>query len=82
MLEYMNHSCEYVIKGCDCEHGVKEFDCDEVLCGEAASVKIYLRWYCERHAYRVQAILDRHEKGTPLPPDFFERSMTKLRVAT
>jgi hypothetical protein len=69
----MNHYCEYPIKGCSCDSGVREPDCDEVLCDEPASIKIYQKWYCEKHGDRVQAIIDRHEKGTPLPTDFFER---------
>ncbi len=69
----MNHYCEYTIKGCRCEGGVQEPDCDEVRCDKLASIKIYQQWFCEKHGDRVQAIIDRHEKGTPLPPDFFQR---------
>lgn len=70
----MKHWCEYALKGCRCEGGVMEPDCDEVLCGEPASIKIHRQWYCEKHGDRVQAILDRHQKGTPLPPEVFQRA--------
>jgi len=70
----MNQYCEYTIKGCRCEDGVQEPDCDEVRCDKPASIKIYQQWFCEKHGDRVQAIIDRHEKGTPLPPDFFQRA--------
>ena len=69
------HSCEYALKGCRCEGGVMEPDCDEVLCGEPASIKIHRQWYCEKHGDRVQAILDRHQKGTPLPARGFSKSL-------
>src|ERR1700745_513041 len=45
----MNHYCEYPIKGCSCDSGVREPDCNEVLCDEPASIKIYQKWYCEKH---------------------------------
>jgi hypothetical protein len=73
-------TCVYGLKGCRCENGVKEPDCNEVLCGEPATVEIRGEHYCATHAERIQAMIDRQEKGTPLPPDFFEAFHAERRA--
>jgi hypothetical protein len=54
--------CEYA-SSCNCEYGYQEVDCNQVVCGEPAAVKIDQHWYCDKHGDRMQAISDRHKKA-------------------
>jgi hypothetical protein len=49
-------TCAYCLKGCRCDKGVQEPDCDQVLCGEPATVKIHNEWYCAPHSIKIQAL--------------------------
>lgn len=62
------NTCPRTIVGCECNNGVKEPDCTEVLCGKPVVMKVRGIWWCLEHGEIVQAFWDRVEtaKGRTL----------------
>jgi hypothetical protein len=74
------NTCAYCLKGCNCENGVKDPDCDAVLCDEPGTDMVHGEWLCEKHRVRIQALVDHREKGTPLPADHMEQHHADRRA--
>ncbi len=53
--------CERPIVWCDCDRGVKEPDCTEVLCGKPVVMRVRGTWFCLEHGEKSQAFWERVE---------------------